>query len=190
MTARDARRRLGGRHPARWPLAAAGLAAVAVTAAIYLAGRMIQPDYASSLFGADAFALKSLLATIVLGLAGVQVLLALWIFGRLPRADSAPRQVPLAHRLIGFAAFALTVPIALHCLTAYGVQFTSPRVAVHSVAGCFFYGTFAAKVLLVRSRRVPGWVLPVAGGALAVLAAVLWYTSALWYYSGFQLPVL
>jgi hypothetical protein len=189
MTARDAGRRLGGRRPAGWPVAAAGLLAVAVTAAIFLAGRVIRPDYALSLFGAAPFTLKSLLATIMLGLAGVQVLLALWIFGRLPRAAAATRPVPLAHRLVGFAAFALTVPVALHCLIAYGVQLTSARVAVHSVAGCFFYGAFAAKVLLVRSRRLPGWALPVAGGALAVLAAVLWYTSALWYYNGFQLPV-
>jgi hypothetical protein len=46
--------------------------------------------------------------------------------------------------VIGFALFALTVPAAVHCLIAYGVQLTSPRVAVHSIAGCFFYGAFAA----------------------------------------------
>jgi hypothetical protein len=94
----------------------------------------------------------------------------------------------VAHRVIGFAVFALTIPVALYCLIAYGVQLTSLRVAVHSIAGCFFYGAFAAKVLIVQSRRLPGWVLPVAGGTLAILADVLWYTSALWYYNGFQLP--
>jgi len=63
---------------------------------------------------------------------------------------------------------------------------------VHSIAGCFFYGAFTAKVLLVHSRRLPGWALPVAGGTLAVAVAVgvLWYTSSLWYYNGFQLPAL
>ena len=48
--------------------------------------------------------------------------------------------------------FALSLPIAYHCITAYGVQTYSARVALHSLAGCFFYGAFAAKVLLVRSR--------------------------------------
>ena len=67
-----------------------------------------------------------------------------------PAAAGAP-----AHRLIGFGLFALTVPIAVHCLFAYGVQLTSPRVAVHSLAGCIFYGAFTAKVLLVQSRRLP-----------------------------------
>jgi hypothetical protein len=55
---------------------------------------------------------------------------------------------------------------------------------------CFFYGAFAAKVLLVHSRRLPGWALPVAGGTLALVVGVLWYTSALWYYNGCQLRLL
>ena len=80
------------------------------------------------------------------------------------------------------------MPIALHCLIAYGVQLTSVREAVHSLAGCFFSGAFVAKVLLVQSRRVPGWALPVAGGTLAVVIGVLWYTSALWYYNGYRRP--
>jgi Family of unknown function (DUF6529) len=42
----------------------------------------------------------------------------------------------------------------------------------------------------VHSRRLPGWVLPVAGGTLAIVVGVLWYTSALWYYNGYQLPHL
>lgn len=69
-----------------------------------------------------------------------------------------------------------------------GVQLTSARVAVHSLAGCVFYGGFTAKVLLVHSRRLPGWTLPAAGSLLAVIIGVLWYTSALWYYNGFRLP--
>ncbi|MGH2974693.1 MAG: DUF6529 family protein [Solirubrobacterales bacterium] len=64
------------------------------------------------------------------------------------------------------------------------------RVAVHSLAGCFFYGAVAAKLTIVRSRRLPGWTLPLAGGTLVVLVAVLWYTSALWYFNDFRLPAL
>ena len=107
-----------------------------------------------------------------MALAGVQVLLALWIYRKLPLAGAPPRPVPLAHRVIGAAAFAVTVPVAVHCLIAYGVQLTSPRVAVHSLAGCFFYGAPAAKVLAVHSRRLPRWVLPVAGGTLVIVLSV------------------
>ena len=53
-----------------------------------------------------------------------------------------------------------------------------------------FYGAFTAKVLLVRSRRLPGRALPAAGGTLAVIVGVLWSTSALWYHNGYQLPHL
>jgi hypothetical protein len=186
MTAPDAQ----GRAGTVWRLAGIGLLAIGVAAALYAAGRLHQPDYTFSMFGADPFPLKSLLATIALGLAGAQVLLALWMYRRLSLAGGPPRPVPAAHRVTGFALFALTVPIAVHCLIAYGVRLTSPRVAIHSIAGCFFYGAFAAKVLLVHSRRLPGWALPVAGGTLAILLGVLWYTSALWYYNGFQLPHL
>lgn len=129
--------------------------------------RLHQPDYAFSLLGASPVPAKSLLATIALALAAVQVLLALWIYGKLP-LPGPPRQVPLAHRLTGTAVLAVTVP----------------------VAGCFFYGAFAAKVVAVRSRRLPGWVLPAAGGTLAIVLGVLWYTSALWYYNGYHLPRL
>ena len=69
-----------------------------------------------------------------------------------------------------------------------GVQLAILRVAVHSLAGCFFYGAFAAKVLIVRSRRLPGWALPLAGGLLVTLVVVMWYSSALWYFDGSRLP--
>jgi Family of unknown function (DUF6529) len=180
----------GGR-PAAARLAGIGLLGAGVAVALYVAGRLHTPDYNFSLFGRvglGAVVLKSTLASIALGAAAVQVLLALWIYRKLPLAASPPRRVPLAHRILGFALFALTVPIAVHCLIAYGVQLTSLRVAVHSLAGCFFYGAFVAKVMLVQSRRLPGWALPVAGGALAVVVGVLWYTSALWYYNGYRLP--
>jgi hypothetical protein len=182
-----------GRRPVAVRLAGIGLLAAGVTAALYVAGRLHTPDYTASLFGRsglDAIALKSALATIALGLAVLQVLLALWLYRKLPLAGSPPRPVRLTHRVIGFGLFALTVPIAVHCLLAYGVQLTSLRVAVHSIAGCFFYGAYTAKVLLVQTRRLPGWLLPTAGGTLAVVIGVLWYTSSLWYYNGFQLPAL
>jgi Family of unknown function (DUF6529) len=186
MTPQDGR----GASGARWRLPAIGALAAGVTAAIYIAGRLLQPDYTFSMFGADPIPVKSALATIALALAGLQVLLALWLYRKLPLAAAPPRPVRPAHRITGAVLFALTAPVALHCLIAYGVRLTSLRVAIHSVAGCFFYGAFAAKVFAVHSRRLPGWVLPLAGGTLAVVIAVLWYTAALWYYHGFQLPRL
>jgi uncharacterized membrane protein YidH (DUF202 family) len=178
-----------GRVQANWRLTGIGLLSAGVAVALYLAGRLHQPDYALSLFGqANTIGLKSLLATVALGLAVVQVLLALWMYRKLPLAGNPTRPVRLTHRIVGFVLVALTLPVGAHCLLAYGVQLTSVRVAVHSLAGCFFYGAFVAKVLLVQTRRLPGWVLPLAGGTLAVVFGVLWYTAALWYFNGYSLP--
>ena len=86
-------------------------------------------------------------------------------------------------------AVLLTLPIAYHCAFAYGVQtHVDTRVAVHSIAGCSFYGAFAAKLIVVRSRWLPGYALPLAGGILVTVVAVLWYTSALWNFNDFSLP--
>ncbi|MFJ5546317.1 DUF6529 family protein [Streptomyces sp. NPDC093225] len=174
-------------------LALAFAAAAAVFVAVFLFGRANTPDYTATLFGrtgTDALRLKAQLATAALGLAAVQLLLALWMYRRLPGVRRVPGPVPLTHRIVGVVLFALTVPIAVHCVRAYGVQLTGSRSAVHSLAGCFLYGAFAAKVLLVHSRRLPHWALPLAGGALVVVLVVLWYTSALWYFNGNSVPVL
>jgi hypothetical protein len=64
------------------------------------------------------------------------------------------------HRILGVVLFLATLSVAIHCMIAYGVQTTSARVTVHSFAGCFLYGAFLAKVLLVRSRQMLGWVSP------------------------------
>jgi hypothetical protein len=118
------------------------------------------------------------------------VLLAAWIYRKLPLAGSPPRPVPVAHRVTGFALFAPTIPVAVHCLIAYGVQLTSPRVAIHSIAGCFF-------LRRIRRQGAPGAQpaaarLGAAGGRrdARLIVGVLWYTSALWYYNGYQLPAL
>jgi Family of unknown function (DUF6529) len=180
--------------PALRSLTLAGLAAAIVGVGLYAFGTQHTPNYGISLFGQsgqDTLSLKAWLATGVLAFAAIQLGLALWIYGRLPFVTIAPPQVGAVHRAIGVAAILLTIPIAYHCAFAYGVQTkVDTRVAVHSIAGCFIYGALLAKIVLVRSPRwrVPGWALPLAGGTLVVTVAVLWYTSALWYFNDFKLP--
>jgi Family of unknown function (DUF6529) len=181
--------------PASRSLTLAGLAAAFVAAGLYVFGTRHTPDYSISLFrqsGSDTLSLKSWLATGVLAFAVLQVGLALWMYGRLPVVGVAPPQVGPVHRAIGAAAILLTIPIAYHCAFAYGVQTkVDTRVAVHSIAGCFLYGAFAAKVVFVHSPRwrVPRWALPLLGGTLVATVVVLWYTSALWYFNDFKLPL-
>ena len=38
-----------------------------------------------------------------------------------------------------FLSYLIAVPIAYHCLAAYGIELTTPRVAIHSITGCVLY---------------------------------------------------
>jgi hypothetical protein len=159
-------------------------AGVAVALGVY--GRVHTPSYASlPTFGfSSASAFKVWVASVVVVLALVQLAGALWMYGRLPGAGRAPSWVGPAHRSIGSVAFLLSLPVAAYCL--YGIGFApepfNARTLTHSLAGCLFFGGFAAKVLLVHQRKLPGWALPVAGGVLFTTVVTLWLTSALWFF--------
>src|SRR5262245_5526554 len=111
--------------------------------------------------------MKAWLATLALALAVVQVLLALWMYGKLGRG-ATPSWVGPTHRLVGTLALLVSLPVVYHCLWSLGFEThaDSTRRFVHSILGCLFYGAFTTKVLCVRSPRMPGWALPVVGGLL------------------------
>lgn len=112
----------------------------------------------------------------------LQLLSALLMYGRLGRL-SAPRWTGAAHRWSGRIAFLLTVPVAVHCLYALGFQSYDPRVLVHSLLGCVFFGAFTVKMLLLTRRGLAGWVLPLAGGVVFAVLTGLWLTSSLWFFT-------
>lgn len=154
--------------------------AVAIALGVY--GRVHEPTgIAVSVAGfSGAQAAKSWLSTVVFVLALVQLGTALGMWGRLPVA--APWAGWL-HRWSGRAAVLLAVPVMVHCLYALGFQSATPRVLIHSLLGCFFFGAFAAKMLLLTRHGVPGWVLPVVGGLVFAGLAGLWLTSSLWFFT-------
>ncbi len=174
----------GRPHPARYlvPVFVAGL--VAVGLGVY--GKAHDP--AGTSFNIAGFsstgAVKSWLATGAFAFAVVQFLTALAMYGRLPGVRSAP-WMPRVHRWSGRIAFLLAVPVAVHCLYALGYQTFEPRVMWHSLFGCFFFGVFSAKMLLLRHERLPGWLLPLVGGLVFAGLAVVWVTSALWFFRTF-----
>jgi hypothetical protein len=161
-------------------LLAAGLgAAVALTLGIY--GNVHDPSQklVFTLWFSSTISMKVWLATVALGFAVVQVLTALWLYGRLGIAT--PAWLSDAHRLSGRLAFLVSLPVAYHCLWSLGFQDTDARVLAHSLLGCAFYGAFAAKVTIVRSKGLPGVALPIAGGVMFAVLVAAWYTSALWF---------
>ncbi|MET9336948.1 DUF6529 family protein [Nonomuraea sp. NPDC003804] len=153
-------------------------ALVAVALGVY--GRLHTPTgYAVGPAGfSGALAMKSWLTTGVFLLAIVQVVSALSMWGKL--GVSIPAWV---HRWSGRLAFLLSVPVAFHCLYALGLQYDAPRVLVHSLLGCFFYGVFVAKMLALPRRGLPGWSLPVLGGTAFAALVGLWLTSSFWFFT-------
>jgi hypothetical protein len=139
-------------------------------------------DLVTTVFS-STIAAKAWLATAALLLALVQVTTAARIYGRLRFLPERGPAIATVHRWSGRVAFVLTLPVFFHCVTILGFQTPNARVAVHAVVGTFFYGVFAAKVLIVRDRALPGWALPTAGLTLASMLSVLWLTSSLWYFT-------
>jgi protein-S-isoprenylcysteine O-methyltransferase Ste14 len=87
-------------HAAATRLGLAVVLAAVVTVVLVVAGRVHQPDCSASIFGQTALgalALKSWLASVALGLAAVQLLLALWLYRKLPGAPAPARWVGPAH---------------------------------------------------------------------------------------------
>lgn len=164
-------------------------AAVALSLGIYANAHTPSSDLTITLGFTNTITMKVWLTTIALCFAVVQLCSALWMYGRLP-LGAAPAWLGTVHRISGRIAFLLTLPVAYHCLYQLGFQHTSTRVFLHSTLGCLFYGAFAAKVLVVRSRGLPGPVLPLVGGLLFVLLVYVWLLSGLWYIdqSGFPSP--
>jgi hypothetical protein len=177
--------------PSRLPLALVLLCGTAVAACLGVYAKVhpaaLRPLFLAGFSG--MLQLKTWLATAALLLVLVQVVTALWMWGRLSAAGPAPSWVPSAHRWSGSVAFVLTLPVALHCVWSLGFLTTTPRVLAHGLVGCAFYGAYAAKMLGLRLRGLPGWALPVLGGTVFGLFLLVWTTSALWFFTRSDVPL-
>ncbi len=139
-------------------------------------------DLVTTVFS-STIAAKAWFASAALAFVVVQLVTAARIYGRLNFLPERGATVATLHRWSGRIALVLTLPVFFHCVTILGFQTPDARVAVHSLAGTFVYGVFAAKVLIVRDRALPGWALPTAGLTLASTLVVIWLTSSLWYFT-------
>jgi hypothetical protein len=157
-------------------------ALVAMTLGLYGSVHDPASDLSITLGFADTITMKVWLASVAVLFALVQLGSALWLYGRLS-SRAAPAWLGWVHRLSGRFAFLASLPVAYHCLYQLAFQDSSARVLVHSVLGCTFYGAFAVKVVIVRSRTLPGIALPLAGGVLFSVLVGTWITSGLWYVS-------
>jgi hypothetical protein len=172
-----------GRRGTPWVLLPLAVAAV-VALTVGVVARTQQDDSPEGyfeLFFSDPIHLKAWFATAAAVLAFVQIVTAAWIFRRIP--VEKPPWVNAVHRWSGRLLFLCTLPVAYHCIFKLGFQTGDDRVLIHSLVGSAFFGAYVAKVLIVRMRRFPVWVIPTAGGLLFTTLIVVWYTSALWFFS-------
>lgn len=155
-------------------------------------GRVHDPtlDGTTALGFDTVLAMKVVVGAAVGVLAVLQVLGALWLYGKL--GARPPSWLGTAHRVSGIVTLALTTFVGYHCIWALGLEVghlpdgekVSLRTVVHGVLGCAVFGAVVVKVAAVRSRRAPGWFLPLAGGLLfalllsAILTSVVWYVGA------------
>jgi hypothetical protein len=170
------------------PLAAFAAGAV-VALLVGVLGKVHDPslDGTTTLGFHTVIDMKVVVTTIIGALALLQIIGALWMYGKLGIA--APPWLGKAHRISGTIALLLAVFVAYHCLFALGLesgtlkdgQKVSTRTVVHGVLGCAVIGAMVVKVVAVRSKRAPGWFLPVAGALLFTLLVAVVLTSAVWY---------
>ena len=131
--------------------------------------------------------MKVVVSSVIGVLVVLQLLGALWLYGVI--GGRAPSWLGTAHRISGAVALLLTVFVGYSCLWALGLESGTLdngekvplRAVVHGVLGCAVFGAVVVKVVAVRSRRAPGWFLPVAGGLLFAILMVVVLTSAAWY---------
>jgi len=168
-------------RPASVKLLVAAAAGAAVALALGVYGHVHDPSQqlVFTLFFSSTIAMKVWVGSLAVAFGVAQVASALWLYGKLPWKPASWTAV--VHRISGRLAFLLSLPVAYHCLWSLGFQDTNARVLAHSLLGCAFYGAFAAKVTIVRSKGLPGVALPIVGGLTFAVLVAVWLTSAFWF---------
>jgi len=117
---------------------------------------------------------KVVLATVILGLAVYQLVLAAVAYRWLKLPFLASPTASWTHRASGDAILVLTAVVATMCLGYYGLD----EGGLHAVAACALLALLAMKVLAVRLGGRPGRLLPIIGPAVFVAFAIVWLSSA------------
>ncbi len=173
-----------------WALILGG--AVAIAVGVY--GSVHDPagQQTISLFFSNTLSFKAWTTTLIVLLALGQLYSALRMWGKVKWPREMPSWWGDLHRLSGTLAFAFSLPVAFHCLWALGFEtdVSELRRFAHSTLGCLFYGAFAAKVTLVRSKASPSWSLPVVGGVVFTTLVAIWLSTSLWFFTTIGFPAL
>lgn len=156
-----------------WSAACLAFATLGAAGFLTLAGAL--PG--TRITGANALLWKVIGTSVVLMLAGAQVLLA----ARLWRATSFPavseRMAAGLHRVLGRVTIAVAVVVAVSCITGPAGPTSPARVLTHSILGSLVFVILSAKILVLRVLHRGGDLLPWLGGSLFLTFGAVWATS-------------
>ncbi len=126
---------------------------------------------------------KSLLATVVLAIAFVQLVLMAfgrgWIGGSPPRVR---RRLIKFHRFEGYVTFLIILWIAYNCVFNVGVSLGTARIVVHGLLGITVIGLVLSKISIAEGMRRYYERLPLLGFTLLGAVISIWVVSAGWYF--------
>lgn len=137
-------------------------------------------------------------ALLGLAAAGGAVATALGVYGRVHTptggqiADLGFQTMKAMKSFLANVAMGVVVVQIASALAMFGrlpllTTTPKPRPLVHGLFGCAFYGAMTTKLLALRSKRLPRWAIPVFGSLLVLTLTVAWLTSALWFYTAFDI---
>ena len=132
-------------------------------------------DVVESLTRGNPTEVKVVLASVVAALAIYQVILIAIAYGVVhpPLLRSAPASS--AHRASGDAIAALTLVVAVMCVSVFGFDLEH---AAHVIAATALVTVLAVKIAVVRRGGAAGRYLPALGITVLALFLVTWLTSA------------
>lgn len=138
-------------------------------------------DLVESLARGNVTSVKVVLASVVVVLAGYQVLLMAVVYGRLRLPFLRGAAAAFSHRCAGDAIAVLAAVVAVMCLSAFGLDDVAGeemREILHVVAGSLLLVAFALKIAVVRWLHRLGRFLPHLGLSVFGLFVITWITSA------------
>lgn len=131
----------------------------------------------NDLTGGNLLLWKVVGTSIVLFLAGVQVLLAARFWGVSTVPSMTVGSAARWHRILGRATLTIAVVVAVSCIAGPAGPTSPTRVLLHSVFGTLVFLILAAKFALIRVLHSGDRLLPWIGTALFLVFGAIWATS-------------
>ncbi len=125
---------------------------------------------------------KSILTTVVLGLAITQAMTGTGLRGYLKSLPVPLRRLRAWHRWSGDAALILTIAVAAICVWSFGFELYSPRVTLHAALGTLAGLVMISKLVIARRFRTHLRYAPILGAVAGFCTLGTFVASALWYF--------